>query len=196
MADVISNYKLQYEIKSGILDLDMRAYEGMKPQDIVVLLKILLWQDRKWRQLDLAMELGMSQTEINFALNRLVQSGLLVENKRQPMKRALAEFLIHGLKYVYPGKLGALGRGTVTAQSHESLGKRLAGSDDEKIVWPDPEGKDRGQVLAPLYPSVPFAARKDPELHEWLALIDAVRIGSVRVQKVTVDRITKKIEAS
>jgi hypothetical protein len=110
------------------------------------------------------------------------------------MKRALAEFLIHGLKYVYPGSLGALGRGLVTAQSHEALAKKLMANDEDKIVWPDPEGLERGQTLEPLYPSVPFAAKKDPELHEWLALIDAVRIGSARVHKIAVDRITKKLE--
>ncbi len=168
----------------------------MKPQDIVILLKILLWQDRKWRQLDMAMELGMSQTEINFALSRLVKSGLLDSTKHKPMKRALVEFLIHGLKYVYPAELGPLGRGMATAHSHDSLLKKLMTDDDHKIVWADPEGKERGQQLEPLYPSVPFAAKKDPELYEWLALIDAIRIGTTRVQKIAIARITKKIEAA
>lgn len=168
----------------------------MKPQDIVILLKILLWQDRKWRQLDLALELGVSQGEINFALNRLVKSGLLDAKKLHPMKRALAEFLIHGLKYVYPAELGPLGRGMATAHFHDSLAKKLVTGDDHKIVWSDPEGKERGQLLEPLYPSVPFAAKKDLELYEWLALIDAIRIGSARVQKIAADKITKKIEAA
>ena len=174
----------------------MRQSAGMKPQDIVILLKILLWKDRKWRQLDLAAELGMSQTEINFALNRLVKSGLLDVAKLQPMKRAMADFLIHGLRYVYPAELGPLGRGMATAHSHDSLAKKLMTSDEHKVVWSDPEGKERGQLVEPLYPSVPFAAKKDPELYEWLALIDAIRIGSARVQKIAVDKLTKKLEAA
>jgi hypothetical protein len=168
----------------------------MKPQDIIVLLKILLWQDRKWRQLDLAAELGMSQTEINFSLNRLVRSGLLDPSKRHPMKRALGEFLIHGLRYVYPADLGPIGRGMATAHFHGYLAGKLVTGEDQKVVWPDPEGQERGQFLEPLYPSVPFAAKKDPELREWLALVDALRIGSARVQKLAADRIMKKIEAA
>lgn len=190
------NYRLKFVIKCYNLNTDMRSHEGMKPQDIVVLLKILLWRDRKWRQVDLALELGMSQSEINFALSRLVRSGLLDAAKQLPMKRAFAEFLIHGLKYVYPASLGAIGRGMATAQSHDSLAKKLIGNDEEKVVWPDPRGEVRGQALEPLYPSVPFAARRDSELYEWLALIDAVRIGPARVQKIAADRITKKLEVS
>ncbi|MCM0605934.1 MAG: hypothetical protein KA715_07565 [Xanthomonadaceae bacterium] len=165
----------------------------MKPQDIVVLLKILLWQDRKWTQHDLANDLGISQTEINFSLSRLVKSGLLDEAKKHPFKHALAEFLIHGLKYIYPAELSGNGRGMATAQTYSLLAKKLISAEDNQVVWPDPEGKDRGQHLEPLYPSVPFAAKKDPELHEWLALIDAIRIGSVRVQKFAIDRIHKKL---
>lgn len=171
----------------------MRNPVGMKPQDIVVLLKILLWEGRKWTQHDLASELGISQTEINFSLSRLVESGLLDESKKHPFKRALSEFLIHGLKYVYPARLSGNGRGIATAQTHSLLAKKLISRDDNQIVWPDPEGKDRGQHLEPLYPTVAFAAKRDPELHEWLALIDAIRIGSVRVQKFAIERIHKKL---
>lgn len=174
----------------------MRQASSLKPQDILVLLKVLLWQDRKWRQLDLATELGLSQTEVNFALSRLVKSRLLDESKRKPQKLSLKEFLIHGLRYVYPGDLGPSGRGVATAQSHASLSKRLVAEQDHQFVWLDPDGQLRGQSLVPLYPSVPFAAKKDPELHEWLALIDALRIGSVRVQKLAAERISRKIDAT
>ncbi|MCC7440659.1 MAG: hypothetical protein IT285_03435 [Bdellovibrionales bacterium] len=158
-----------------------------------MLLKILLWQSRSWRQVDLAEELGLSQTEVNFAIHRLARSGLLDASKKRPMKLALAEFLIHGLRYVYPAELGGMGRGVVTAHSHDSLARNLVVGEGDRIVWPDPQGDARGQMLEPLYPSVPFAARKDAELHEWLALIDAVRIGSVRARNLAAERIRDKI---
>ena len=47
-------------------------------------------------------------------------------------------------------------------------------------MWPDPEGKVRGQSLLPLYPRVPLAARDDPRLYELLALFDGLRIGQAR----------------
>ena len=165
----------------------------MKPQDILVLLKILLWKDRPWRQVDLAEELGLSQTEINFSLNRLVKSGLLDSTKRRPHRLAMAEFLLHGLRYVFPAELGRVGRGMSTAHSHGSMVKRII--TEEKFVWPDPDGQQRGQFLEPLYPSVPFAAKNDPDLYEWLALIDAIRIGSSRVQILASKRISEKMAA-
>lgn len=172
----------------------MRQAAGLKPQDIVVLLKILIWQSRSWRQVDLAEEVGLSQTEVSFALNRLARSGLLDASKKRPMKLALTEFLIHGLRYVYPPELGGMGRGMATAYSHGSLAKRLVVSEGDRVVWPDPQGDVRGQILQPLYPTVTSAARKDPELHEWLALIDTVRIGPVRARNLAVERIRGKIK--
>lgn len=44
-------------------------------------------------------------------------------------------------------------------------------------VWPYAEGNIRGQEIEPLYPSVPKAVKKDPALHELLALVDGIRVG-------------------
>jgi hypothetical protein len=51
-------------------------------------------------------------------------------------------------------------------------------------VWPDPLGSVRGIGLEPLHPAVPEVARRDPELGERLALVDAMRLGDVRLTEV------------
>jgi hypothetical protein len=44
-------------------------------------------------------------------------------------------------------------------------------------VWPQPNGSLPGQAVSPLYPSVPHAATADGRLYDWLALVDALRLG-------------------
>ena len=51
-------------------------------------------------------------------------------------------------------------------------------------VWPDPDGEVRGATLEPLHKAAPKAARRDPALHELLALIDALRDGRVRERQM------------
>ena len=49
----------------------------LKPQDIVIVLKILAKDDEYWAQGSLAFELGMSASEVNAGIKRAIASGLL-----------------------------------------------------------------------------------------------------------------------
>ncbi len=53
----------------------------MKPQDLVILLKIIALKDKEWRIIDLASSLFLSQSEVSKALERLSISGLVDESK-------------------------------------------------------------------------------------------------------------------
>jgi len=65
---------------------------------------------------------------------------------------------------------------------------------DEHIhVWPDPKGNEIGQSLKPLFKSVPDAARRDPELYDLLALVDAIRLGNPRESKFAQQLLEKKL---
>ena len=71
----------------------------LKPQDIVVLCKLVAGaEDAPWRQQDLAGALGLSQAEIHKALARAEHAGLYLPSQRKVARRALHEFLVHGLK--------------------------------------------------------------------------------------------------
>ena len=48
----------------------MKKHNGMRPQDIVVLLKIISIRDDNWRNIDIANAIGISPSEVSEALNR------------------------------------------------------------------------------------------------------------------------------
>ena len=105
----------------------------LKPQDIVVLLKVYGLK-REWTYSQLAKSLKMSSSEVHGALKRCSTSGLYNE-KRRVSKPALSEFLVHGLKYVFPAQPGALVRGMPTAHSAQPLKELLVTSDRDIYVW-------------------------------------------------------------
>ncbi|MEG3936481.1 hypothetical protein QT990_35470 [Microcoleus sp. T3_B1] len=72
---------------------------------------------------------------------------------------------------------------------------KLVASPSEVYVWPDPQGVVRGQAIAPLYRSVPQAASNDPKLYALLSLIDAIRVGRVREQRLAASELEKRIVA-
>lgn len=168
----------------------------LKPQDIVVLLKVHNWRNMKWTYSGLANSLIMSPSEVHAALKRSSASGLYNGSSRRISKQSLLEFLIHGLKYVFNAQPGPLCRGLPTAHSAEPLKSLLVVDPDVAYVWPDPAGIVRGQTIAPLYKSVPAAARIDPELHSLLSLIDAIRVGRAREQRLASQQLEQRLVAS
>lgn len=196
----------------------MRSQTGMKPQDVLVLLKLVVWNEKTegmpsarrglwgqgtwgrgtrgqsgaWRQLDLASELGLSQAEVTHSLNRSRVARLIDADKREPMRLALCDFLLHGLQYVFPVEPGGIVRGMPTAHSAPPLSTMIP-EQEERYVWPDEQGEVRGQAITPLYPTVPEAARRDPQLYELLALLDALRVGRAREVRIARDELKKRI---
>lgn len=177
-----------------VTNMGTKYHPGLRPQDIVILLKIIARGGSQWRHLDIAYELGLSQSEVTHGLERCVKSGLIDPAKRLPLKSALAELLVHGLKYIFPVQPGAICRGIATAHSSKPLAGKIVASDTDNYVWPYAEGDMRGQAIQPLYPSVPQAAKKDPKLHEFLALVDAIRVGRAREKKLATDELLKRLK--
>jgi predicted transcriptional regulator len=169
----------------------MKKHSGMRPQDVVVLLKIAAKGENPWMMKDLSNELEISASEVSESLNRSMLANLLSNNKKTLMKSAFLDFLEYGLKYVYPQKPGALVRGIATSHSAEPLNKIIQSEDN--YVWPFAQGNLRGQAIEPLHPSVPKACLKDHVLYELLALTDALRVGKIREQKIAITELKKLI---
>ena len=170
----------------------MKQHKGMRPQDVVILLKIVCLSDDKWRQKDIANGLSMSQSEVSEALNRSATTGLVDRSKRNVQRKALGEFLLHGLKYVFPAWPGPIVRGMPTAHSAAPLSELIQGERDV-YVWPYDQGQVRGQAIEPLYRTVPQAADKDECLHRLLALADALRVGSAREHKLATGKLKEML---
>ncbi|MES2111681.1 MAG: hypothetical protein V4577_23185 [Bacteroidota bacterium] len=166
----------------------MKAHNGMRPQDVVVLLKIISLE-RNWLNKDLSESLFISPSEISESLNRSMIARLIAPDKRTVFKNAFIKFIEYGLAFVFPVEPGALVRGVPTAHSAPLLKKHVAG--DEIYVWPSPSGTVKGQAIMPLYPNQVLAALADEKLYEMLALIDSIRVGKVREREKAIELLGK-----
>ncbi|MDC8000278.1 hypothetical protein POV26_04475 [Aequorivita todarodis] len=169
----------------------MKRHSGMRPHDILILLKILAKGKEQWYMKDLANELYISQSEVSESLNRSVMAGLIASNKKRLLTSAIQEFIFYGIKYVYPQKPGAMVRGVPTAHSAMPLAKNI--QSNQKYVWPYSQGDQRGFAVEPLHPNVPKACLEDEKLYELLALLDAIRLGNVREQKMAMDELKLRL---
>ena len=169
---------------------------NIKPQDVLVVLKILAsgWPGSFAL---LGKQLGISASEANSAFHRARRAGLINPISEQPNKTAVAEFMIHGLKYVLAVRPGGRIRGMLTGFSAAPLAQHFAVSPDDPDlpVWPDPEGASAGLEIRPICRSVPVAARQDALLYEWLVLADALRgAGRSRERELAEKIVRQRLE--
>ena len=119
-------------------------------------------------------------------------SGLIDSEKRKIHRSAALEFLLYGLKYVFPAQMGTISRGVPTAHSYSQNQKFVS---DMNYVWPFEKGSIKGISISPLYDSAPEAALKDENLHRLLALIDDLRIGRAREQSHAKRELEKELKS-
>lgn len=169
----------------------MKKHNGMRPHDIIVLLKIAAKGSESWLMKDLAHELSISASEVSESLHRSAFAGLISNNKRNLMISGLLEFLQYGLKYAFPQQPGALVRGMPTAHSAKPMSEFISSS--EAVVWPYAKGKTRGQAIEPLYQGVPEACMRDKSLYELVALTDALRIGKARERALALEELKRRL---
>lgn len=169
----------------------------LKPQDVVVALKLTRSTGKRPPFSQIAAELYLSVSEVHAAVKRAQAARLLhgPELGDRPNRKALEEFLVHGLKYVFPAHHGAMTRGLPTSYAAEPLRRHIRAGDEPLPVWPDPNGPTRGLSFEPLYRNVPKAARQDSHLYELLALVDAIRDGRVRERKIAEKELITRLRA-
>ena len=92
-------------------------HKGMRPQDIAVLLKIIAFGKQDWMNKDLAASLHISPSEITESLSRSQFAGLINASRKKVFVLALEDFLVYGLRYVFPVQPGTLVRGMPTAHA-------------------------------------------------------------------------------
>ena len=168
----------------------------LKPQDVLVLLKLAVDEDDLWSYPRIAAELGMSASEVHAAIAVLAKLAVAQQPKGfriQPQN--LLEFLVHGLKYAFPVARGPVTRGHPTAYAAPVLRKRIVEGEGLPPVWPDPEGAVRGESFSPLYPSLAVirAILADPPMYEATALVDAIRGGSARERQVATELLERLV---
>ena len=165
----------------------------LKPQDVVVALKLLGYAGSRPPFAQIASDLSMSPSEVHAAVKRAQAAHLLHGSElfNRPNVSALEEFLIHGIKYAFPAERGGASRGIPTGYAAEPLNRLIVPGDEPIPVWPYPKGENRGIAFAPLYRTVPIAALRDPLLYKQLALIDAIRDGRARERQLAEKELIK-----
>jgi hypothetical protein len=164
----------------------------MRPQDVAILLKIIIKIDQPWQNKDLAAELFLSPAEVSLSLNRSAVAGLINFEKRKVHRLTLMEFIQYGFHVVFPVIPGGIVNGIYTAHSHPFMQQFF--SSEDAYVWPDVQGKERGQSIIPLYKDVVRASLLDAELYKMLALLDIVRVGKTRELKLALQELSKLIK--
>lgn len=169
----------------------MRSHNGMRPLDIVILMKLIALKDRPWQYRDLSSTLFISTSEISESINRSIIAGLIDKRNKGVMRNALMEFIQYGVHYVFPQIPGALVNGIETAHSHKFYKQKFVS--EIPYVWPSVDGNIRGQAIEPLHKGVVKAIEIDEDLYKLLASIDIIRVGKTREIKLAIEVLKKFI---
>lgn len=148
----------------------------------------------------LAESTGVSKSEVANAFKRCTDVGLLKTDRYSGLpvinRAGLLEFLVHGLRYVFPASLGGLTRGMPTGVGAPVMAGKLLSAGELLPVWADAEGGHMGLAVEPLFKTVPMSARRDRMLYDLLALTDALRLGRPREHAVAAQMLADKMAAS
>ncbi|MBO7656092.1 MAG: hypothetical protein J6U40_14330 [Kiritimatiellae bacterium] len=164
----------------------------LKGQDIVVLSVIM---DSRFSGVPYA-ELGcracLSVSETHAAVRRLREAAL-IGSERRLLKRNVIEFLVHGLRYVFPFRqTGIMARGIPTAFA-APVAEGVFAVAGVCPVWRLADGDTIGLAVEPLYETVPNAAAKDQGVYDRLAVIDMLRGGRLRERQFAEGKIKEMI---
>lgn len=145
----------------------------------------------------LAQETGISKSQVSLALQRCFDVGLAKRDRRSGIPhtntKGLFEFIVYGLRYVFPARLGPVSRGIATSLGAPVLEGQLMSAGELVPVWPDARGDTKGQSVEPLFNSVIYAIRRDDELYALLALVDAIRIGQSRERNLAITMMKQRL---
>ncbi len=170
----------------------------LRPQDLVVLLRLALERGPAPTYAALAQELGITASEVHGAIERAVAAQLAHKDeagKAAVIFAALRLFVQQGARYCFPATRGSLTRGMPTGYAAAPLNASVRPGTDPVPVWPYKNGTVRGIAFYPLYPSVPAAAGRNAALYELLVLFDAIRGGSARERGLAAGLLDQRLQA-
>ena len=153
----------------------MKRAESLRPADMAVALRLVVRPGVGYENLGEVLGIGVGGA--HRSVRRLEKARLLAKERREVLRDNLAEFLIHGLRYVFYAEVGAETLGVPTAHA-----SGVADS-GRSFVWASASGSHRGEAVSPLLPQAVELPEADPEVYLALAVIDSIRIGGVRERR-------------
>ncbi|MBA3586030.1 MAG: hypothetical protein H0W41_00150 [Chloroflexi bacterium] len=171
----------------------------LKAQDLICALAIRL-VPHAWSYSSLSAFTGLSTSQSHIACRRLVDAKLLRQDEGaawQVPAANLAEFLAHGVPYVFPARLGEATRGIPTAYSAPFVASAFVASNDAApLVWPTMDGEVKGNSLEPLHPcQLRCIAKPGGEpIYRALVCVDLLRVGQARERAWATDTLNALLQ--
>ena len=163
----------------------------LRPNDVAIALQLARAPGSHYQAM--ARGLGLGVAEVHRGVRRLERAGLVQAGERRVNRQALLEFLVHGVRYVFPAVLGAETYGVPTAAAAPMIAPKIPNG--PTAVWPHGESTTRGVSLVPLYPAAPRAAMADEQLHRLLALVDVLRLGQLQERRIAQGMLDEVLSA-
>ena len=149
----------------------MRRHNGMRPQDLVILLHAHLYhKNEPINQKVLNQELGICQSEISCSIQRSMLA-VLINYQEKVIISNLKEFLRHGFRYTFPAQPGHYQKGLQTRSCFKLSGHK------DKYVWAEPGGTAEGIAIKPLHWCLNGIQNTYPKLIQACQLLDHIRMG-------------------
>src|SRR5204862_1269833 len=103
------------------------AQPSLRPQDVLVLAKLLSYPGPRPPMARIGVDLSISSSEVHAALKRLALSRLVSSGAAGncPLPHAVEEFLVHGVKYAFPVRRGEVTRGVPTSYAAPPLNDEI-----------------------------------------------------------------------
>lgn len=163
----------------------------LKPQDVIVACYLAVSEKAGSpcpTHAQLGQALRMSPSTVFGSLKNLRLAKLAASDdagtRVAPQK--FLDFLVYGATSIYfPVKVGIV-RGIPTAAFSPAFRERFSRASDVPTVWPYSKGKEEGEGLVPIYPSVPVACSQDPALYQVVSSIEVLRVGRARERAAAV----------
>jgi DNA-binding Lrp family transcriptional regulator len=165
---------------------------ALHPVDVPVALHLLQASTDSFAKL--ASDLKISSSTAHESVRRLVAAGLVrhgLQGERAVNRRALVEFLTHGVRYTFPTALGQRMRGVATAHAGPALRNAIVA--EEAVVWPALDGDSEGPEIEPFWPKAADVSRRLPDLYALLSAVDALRVGRTRERQLATAYLTRVI---
>lgn len=170
--------------------MDQIELEPLRPLDVAVALALSGHHDDTYAVL--SRRLGLSPSVIHGSAGRLRAAGLILPRSTELNRTALLAFLVHGVRYAFPGALRAVVRGIPTAHAGPDLAEVISG---EPVFWASSAGSATGPSIAPLRPRPEDLPQSAPGVYAALALVDALRVGRARERSLAREALSRRFEA-
>lgn len=167
----------------------MSGQPVLRPSDVGVALSLVEYPGASYEQLHDV--LGISRSNAHAAVRRLRQAGLVRQDERVVVRSNLLEFLVHGVRYAFPGFLGASAKGVPTSHAGPVLSHDIVAED--AVVWPSTDGSVFGRSLPPLVPKATELPERSPSVYALMTLVDALRVGRIRERRLAAERLRARV---